>query len=110
MATTVEETKTITIDDVEIEMRPLKIKALRKFMSAFDKLVEAGSNNDKSLDALLECVAIAMGQYNAKFSSVEKLEELLDLQDIYKIIEAAAGIKLGDDAGNLRPAAPLGVS
>ena len=110
MATKVEETKTIEIDGTTVEMRPLKIKSLRKFMDAFDGLVKAGSDNNASLDALLECVSIAMGQYNPKFADVEKLEDLLDLQDIYLIVEAAAGIKLGDDAGNLQAAGHLGVN
>ena len=99
MATSVEETKTIEIDGNIIEMRPLKIKKLRAFMNAFDDLVEAGSDNDKSLDALVACTVIAMEQYEPKLAKASLIEDNFDLTDLYKVVEAAAGIKLGDDGG-----------
>jgi hypothetical protein len=35
-------------------------------------------------------------QYNEEFATKEKLEDVVDLPTIYKIIEVAAGIKLND--------------
>ena len=45
---------------------------------------------------LLSCAAIAMKQYNSELAEKEKLEEIIDLPTIYKVIEVAAGIKLND--------------
>lgn len=99
MATTVEKTKTIDIEGERIEMRPLKIKRLRVFMRKFDALKETGDDNDKSLDVMLELCAIAMEQHQPELADVERLEEILDIDDIYLIVEASSGIKLGD-SGN----------
>lgn len=98
MATTVNETKTITlIDGTAIEVRPLKISLLRKFMTKFDEIAKVADDNDKSMTVLVECVQIAMQQYKPELAEkLESLEELLDLPTVYKIVEEASGIKLGD--------------
>jgi hypothetical protein len=45
----------------------------------------------------MECVAIAMEQYKPEIAKdVAALEEVLDLPMVYKIIEAASGVKLSD--------------
>ena len=49
-----------------------------------------------------------MKQYNPELSeNKESLEEVLDLPAVYKIIEAASGVKF-DDEGNLAAAGILG--
>jgi hypothetical protein len=48
------------------------------------------------MDLLLNCAAIAMKQYNPELAVKEKLQEVIDLPTIYKVIEIAAGIKLND--------------
>jgi hypothetical protein len=54
-------------------------------------------DNEKSMTLLIECVQIAMEQYSPELSKdVSKLEEVLDLPTVYKIIEAASGVKLAD--------------
>ena len=108
--TTVETTKTLNIDDKTIELRPLKIKRLREFMKEFDKITKVGSDNDKSLDVLLRCCSIAMKQYDPSLVDIDALEELLDISDVYLIVEAATGIRLGDGAGNPIAAAQGGTS
>jgi hypothetical protein len=102
MATTVNETKTITlIDGQTIEVRPLKISLLRKFMSKFDEIAKVAEDNDKSMTVLVECVQIAMKQYKPELAEkLDELEELLDLPTVYKIVEEASGIKLGDSLPN----------
>jgi hypothetical protein len=44
---------------------------------------------------LVECVQIAMQQYKPELAGdIQKLEDLLDLPTVYKIVEAASGINL----------------
>ena len=108
MATTLYDTEIIElIDGTQITLRPLNIKLLREFMKTFT----AGANveqedEDHSLDLLVACVGIAMKQYKPELANdKERLEDLLDLPTIYKIIEVASGIKLNDP--NLMAAAGL---
>jgi len=93
MTTTINETKVITmIDGTTIEVRPLKISLLRDFMKKFEKIQDVAEDNEKSINLLMECVQIAMKQYNVELSAdIKKLEELLDLPTVYKIVEEASG-------------------
>lgn len=101
MATSVYETTEIElIDGTTIKMRPLKISLLRNFMSTFDGIADVAENNEKSMDLLMDCVQIAMKQYAPELAADrDRLEDNIDLPSVYKVIEAAAGIKL-DDQGN----------
>ena len=94
---TINESKTVTlVDGSTIEVRPLKISLLRKFMAKFAEIEKVAEDNDKSTTVLVECAQIAMQQYRPEIAKdVEALEELLDLPAVYEIIEAASGIKLG---------------
>jgi hypothetical protein len=99
MATSVYEVVEIELQDgTKVSMRPLKIKHLRDFMKEFEKISDEkiAADNIKSMDLLLDCAVIAMKQYNEEFATKEKLEDVVDLPTIYKIIEVAAGIKLND--------------
>jgi hypothetical protein len=100
MAITVNEEKTIVlIDGTEIKARPLKISLLRDFMNKIDKLSEVADDNDKSINVLLECVQIALKQYKPELAAdAAVLEEILDLPTIYRIVEEASGVKLGEQA------------
>ena len=100
MATSVYETVELELmDGTKIKMRPLKISLLRDFMDKFSEITDAANDNKKSMDILMECVQIAMKQYNPELDDKEKLEDILDLPSVYKIVEAASGIKF-DDQGN----------
>ena len=98
MATTVNEAKEVNlIDGTKIEIKPLKISLLREFLKEFEGIADVASDNNKSMDILMKCVAIAMKQYNPEIASDAKaLEENLDLPTVYKIVEEASGIKLSD--------------
>lgn len=100
MTTTVNEEKKITlIDGTEISVRPLKISLLRDFMKKFDAISAVADDNDKSMNLLMECVQIALKQYKPEIATdVKALEELIDLPTVYKIVEEASGIKLGETA------------
>ena len=98
MATTVQEGEELVLmDGTKIKVRSLKISLLRPFMKKFEQVAGVAEDNDKSMTLLIECVQIAMEQYSPELSKdVSKLEEVLDLPTVYKIIEAASGVKLAD--------------
>lgn len=100
MATTVNEVNEVTlIDGTKLQVRPLKISLLRPFMKEFEGIAKVADDNDKSMDILLKCVQIAMKQYKPELAEdLTTLEEALDLPTVYKIIEAASGITMGDTA------------
>jgi len=95
MATTIYQTKLIVLlDNTELEIIPLKIKYLRKFMIAFEG-IKTTNTDDESISVLVECVRICMKQYYPKISNtVEEIEDNLDLPTIYQILDIAAGIKI----------------
>jgi len=111
MATTVYETTELElIDGTKISMRPLKISLLRHFMKTFSALEDVADDNDKSMDVLVDCAQIAMKQYNPSIAEDrEALEDNIDLPTLYKIIEAASGIKF-DDSGNALAAGIVGTN
>lgn len=96
MATTVHEAETIQLlDGTEISIRPLKISLLRQFTKKFEGIAKVADDNEKSMNLLIECVTIAMEQYNPELAKdKEKLEEILDLPTVYKIVEVASGAEL----------------
>lgn len=98
MATTVHEENELTlIDGTKIKVRPLKISVLRPFLKKFEGVGAVAENNEKSIDVLMECVQIAMKQYKPELADdIQKLEEIIDLPTVYKIVEAASGIKVSD--------------
>jgi hypothetical protein len=98
MSTEVYEEKVIKlINGTEIKVRPLKISLLRPFMKKFEGIAAVAEDNDKSLSLLMECVHIAMQQYNPEIAGdLKALEETLDLPTVYKIVEEASGVKLSD--------------
>ena len=95
MATTIYKSDIIHLfDGTELEITPLKIKYLREFMTAFDK-VKITKNDDEAIAALVECVRICMKQYHPPISkNIEDIEDSIDLQTIYTVLDIAAGIKI----------------
>jgi hypothetical protein len=95
MATSIYKTKNIYLfDGTEIEIMPLKIKYLREFMDAFNKIKYA-QDDDESMMVLTECTRIAMKQYCPEISkSIEDLEDNIDLPTVHVVLEVAANIKI----------------
>lgn len=93
MSTTVYEGETVVLmDGTEIKVRPLKLSLLRPFMKKFSGLENVADDNEKTVDLLLECVQIAMKQYSPELAEdKKKLEDILDLPTVYKIVGAASG-------------------
>ena len=98
MATTVNEEKELTlIDGTKIKVRPLKISLLRPFMKKFEGIAEVAADNEKSMNLLMECVQIAMKQYSPDLAGdIKALEDNIDLPTVYKIVEEASGVNLGE--------------
>ena len=97
MATTVYNTKNITLQDgVEIELSPLKIKYLRQLMDNFDEVRNA-QGDVEAIAALSRCARICMKQFRPEIvETQEMLEEYVTLQDVYDILDVTAGIKIND--------------
>ena len=75
---------------------PLKIKYLRSFMDTFAS-IKPGASEDESIDALCECVRIAMEQFCPEISdSIDSIQDNLDLHSIYRVLDIAAGIKVNE--------------
>jgi hypothetical protein len=83
-----------TIDGLNIEIHPLKIKYMRQFM---DRFYDIGDNmsEEQMIDILCDCVRISMKQYAPQFSkSIEDVQDNFDIKTVYDILDFAAGIKI----------------
>lgn len=98
MATEIYKTKNIYLfDGTEVEIMPLKIKYLREFMDAFSHIKQT-KNDDEAMHVLVECARIAMKQYYPEISSsIEDLEDNIDLPTVHEILDIAGNIKMGGD-------------
>jgi len=99
MANTVYDIKNVySVDNVEIEISPLKIKYLREFMDIF-KLVKDTNGDDEATDVLIECIRICMKQFHPEWSkNKEDVEDNFDMPTIFEILDVAAGIKVNKDS------------
>lgn len=101
-------------DDTEVGLRPLPIGRLRRFMEAWNKIEDIGEGDD-GFDVFINCSGIALEEnYKGKFDALkaspdekekgeflspsykEYLEDTLELDSIYKILDVCGGIKLND--------------
>jgi hypothetical protein len=99
MANTVYDIKNVySVDNVEIEISPLKIKYLREFMDIF-QLVKNTNGDDEATDVLIECIRICMKQFHPEWSkNKEDVEDNFDMPTIFEILDVAAGIKVNKDS------------
>lgn len=110
MATTVYTQEVIELQDgVSVTLRPLPIGRLRRFMKAYEDFVGLENDSDAGFDIFVNLSGIALeNEFKGKFEKTadvdkiisdeyrEYLEEVLDMDTIYKIIEVAGGMKLND--------------
>lgn len=97
MATAIYKTDTIyLINGTPLDIYPLKIKYLRKFMVAFQN-IKTAKNDYESIQYLSECARIAMEQYKPELATIEALEDNVDLPTIYKIISIGGGININPE-------------
>lgn len=83
------------VDGTEIYIKPLKIKYLREFMSAFD-LIKVSNNDEQSITILSYCALVALRSQYPLIQTTEQFEDQVDLPNVYKILELAAGIKINE--------------
>jgi hypothetical protein len=97
MATEIYKTGIVfSVDGTELEISPLKIKYLKRFMEAFEN-VKIAKNDMEAISALAVCGSICMKQFAPDLStSVEVFEDNFDLKTVYKILEYAAGINVNE--------------
>ncbi len=97
MATTVYDVEEIKLQNGEtVQLKPLSIKQLRKFMAVINKAQEATTENE-SLGVLIDACAIALEtQLPELTKDKDLLEEALDIPTINRILEVCGGIKLDD--------------
>ena len=102
MATRIYESKIIKlIDGTPIYITPLKIKYLREFMDAFE-FVKTAANDEQAIFFLSECARITMQQYYPQIQTVYDLEDNVDLNTVYDILDVAAGVKIKKDSNNVK--------
>jgi hypothetical protein len=83
-----------TIDGLEIEIIPIKIKYLKQLMVEFNN-VHNSTSEEETISILAECCRIAMKQYAPEFSKdVADIEDNFDLDSIYEILKYSAGIDI----------------
>ena len=111
MATKVYTEEDLTLqDETVVSIRPLNIGRLRRLMKAWKEFEKVGDDEDKSFDVFINCSGIALEhEFKEKFTETrgkgdevlsseyrEYLEDVLDMDTIYKIMEISAGMKLND--------------
>jgi hypothetical protein len=86
-----------TIDGIEIELSPLKIKYMRQVMDIFST-INPDMSEEEVIDILCQCVQISMNQYYPPFSkNIELVLDNFDLKTVYKILDVSVGIKINKD-------------
>lgn len=98
MATSVVETETVTLQDgEELEIKPLNLKGLRKFMKVIKGFEEA-KDEEQGLDLMLEAVKISLEKKYPKIAEDDEyLEENLDMNSINRIMAVAGGVDMSGD-------------
>lgn len=123
IATKVYAEEDITLQDgTDVTLRPLVIGKLRRFMTRWEDAETDGEDQFKSMDLFVDVCGISLeDDFKAKFDRLkgskddlsedapkdavapilsneyrEYLEDTLDMDSIYKIIEVCGGIKLND--------------
>jgi hypothetical protein len=115
MATKMYDTVELELQDGQlVEIKPLPIKRLRRFMKAIQGLDESqvpegeDAPERDQLDIFLDCAAIVLEKkYPQVAHDREALEDLLDVPTMIKILEVAGSIDLSGDAGP-NQGSPLG--
>jgi hypothetical protein len=92
MASQIYESKTVhLLDGTELYLTPLKIKYLRDFMVEFET-IKLSKNDIEAMDGIARCSLICMRQYNPLIKTIDELEDVVDMNTMYEILEVAAGI------------------
>ena len=82
-------------DGTTISLRPLAIKPLKNFIKEAEKLDDL-KDQMEVLDALFSLAKVCLVGIGSELGKREDLDELLDMETVYKIIEVCGGVKLND--------------
>ena len=113
MAKEAYDTVELTLQDgTEVVLKPLNIGRLKRFMKSWSRFKELDLENDElgAFDLYIDCAGIALETNLAtKFETTkgtgdeyldekykEYLEDTLDMDTIFKILEVCGGLKLND--------------
>lgn len=113
MATKVYDTFELELENGEvIEIKPLSIKALRKFMDIINRTESDDFSDEEDLmDVFLDACVLCLKSLHPKlFSETTKsdIEDMVTLPTVMKILEVAGGLKTSDP--NLLGAALVGTN
>jgi len=97
LATTVYDVEKIKLQNgSDVELKPLTIKELRKFMAVIQKTAEV-TTEDETLGLLVDACAVALEkQLPELIKDRDALEDALDVPTINRILEVCGGIKMDD--------------
>lgn len=111
MATTVYDVVEIQLSNGEsIEIKPLPIKQLRKFMQIIKKM-ETMEDADEAaaMEVFIEATMVCLEKTMPDLATdKDKFEEFIEIPTMMKILEVAGGLKLNDP--NLLGAALVGTN
>ena len=65
-------------------------------MDRFTAIPKRGSD-EETIDGFVDCVVIIMEQFDPSIASREQVEDLFDIETIYKALEHSAGISIKSD-------------
>ena len=111
MATTVYDVLEIELSDgTSLELKPLPIKQLRKFMEIINSMQEQENENpDAAMDIFVQAAMVCLESIKPELSKdKDKFEELIEVPTMMKILEVVGGLKLTDP--NLLGAALVGTN
>lgn len=86
-------------DGVTRSIKPLTIRRLRKFMKLVESLssTEASKMDDDDIDKMMQAAAIVVEQSDPELAAnTEKLEDAIDVDIFWKLIQIAMGNKISD--------------
>jgi hypothetical protein len=112
LATTVYDIVEVELSDGSLlELRPLPIKQLRKFMNIIKEMESANEDSGEEeamnvfIKAAMSCLEVSRPEVS---KDKEKFEELIEVPTMMKILEICGGLKLTDP--NLLGAALVGTN
>lgn len=111
MATTVYDQIELQLTNGDVvNVRPLPIKTLRKFMEVIKKLDSADIEDESAaMDVFIEACMVCMETIKPELAKDKDLfEESIEVPTMMKILEVAGGLKLNDP--NLLGAALVGTN
>lgn len=85
------------VDGTEVYLKPLKIKYLRKFMTAFELMKEA-KDDGQAINVLSYCAHIALSSQYEPIKTQEDFDDNVNMPAVYKILDITAGIKIKEDS------------